>query len=92
MLKHRSSRLDGPDNIGCKFGKMVKVHPLLSKLTANNNHHAFIGAFHGHGHNQLCGLFNLMTYVKGMGLKALESCESFFSKLNALASTTCYAS
>ncbi|KAJ7200512.1 hypothetical protein GGX14DRAFT_466331, partial [Mycena pura] len=36
-------------------------------------------------------LKNLSTYVKGMGLEDLEGCESFFSKSNALASTTRYA-
>jgi hypothetical protein len=51
-----------------------------------------IGAFHGHGHNRLCGIKNLMTYVKGVGLEALEGCESFFSKSNVLASTTRHAS
>ncbi|KAJ7351212.1 hypothetical protein DFH08DRAFT_694544 [Mycena albidolilacea] len=33
-----------------------------------------------------------MTYVEGVGLEALEICESFFSKSNVLASTTRYAS
>jgi hypothetical protein len=33
-----------------------------------------------------------MTYVEGVGLEALETCESFFSKSNALAATTRYAS
>jgi hypothetical protein len=32
-----------------------------------------------------------MIYMKGVGLEALETCESFFSKSNALASTTRYA-
>ncbi|KAJ6569306.1 hypothetical protein B0H19DRAFT_939602, partial [Mycena capillaripes] len=39
-----------------------------------------------------CQLDNLSTYVKGVGLEPLEDCESFFSKSNALASTTRYAS
>ncbi|KAF8210249.1 hypothetical protein K438DRAFT_1570121 [Mycena galopus ATCC 62051] len=38
-----------------------------------------------------CQLKNLSTYVRGMGLEDLEECESFFSKSNALASTTRYA-
>ncbi|KAJ7801388.1 hypothetical protein B0H14DRAFT_2386481 [Mycena olivaceomarginata] len=53
---------------------------------------AAIGAFHRHGHGRLCGLDNLMTYVEGVRLEALEICESFFSKSNALALTTRYAS
>ncbi|KAF7372625.1 hypothetical protein MVEN_00125600 [Mycena venus] len=35
------------------------------------------GAFHGHGHGRLCGLDNLMTYVEGVGLEALEICDRF---------------
>ncbi|KAJ7807195.1 hypothetical protein B0H14DRAFT_2381496 [Mycena olivaceomarginata] len=79
-------------DIGCKFGKTVKVHPALKELAADKNFRALVGAFHGHGHGRLCGLDNLMTYVEGVGLEALEICESFFSKSNALASTTRYAS
>ncbi|KAJ7310670.1 hypothetical protein DFH08DRAFT_918254 [Mycena albidolilacea] len=79
-------------DIGCKFGKMVKVHPALKELARDKSFRALVGAFHGHGHNRLCGLDNLMKYVEGVGLEALETCESFFSKSNALASTTRYAS
>ncbi|KAJ6593718.1 hypothetical protein B0H19DRAFT_916404 [Mycena capillaripes] len=79
-------------DIGCKFGKMVKSHPQLSKLAADNHFKSLVGAFHGHGHNRRCQLQNLTTYVKGVGLEPLEGCESFFSKSNALASTTRYAS
>ncbi|KAF7344239.1 hypothetical protein MVEN_01715100 [Mycena venus] len=43
-------------DIGCKFGKMVKVHPALKELAADKNFHALVGAFHGHGHGRLCGL------------------------------------
>ncbi|KAJ7906808.1 hypothetical protein B0H13DRAFT_2504858 [Mycena leptocephala] len=82
---------DGYD-IGCKFGKMVRLHPRLKKLAADNNFRALVGAFHGHGHNRRCQLINLTTYVKGVGLEPLEGCESFFSKSNALASTTRYSS
>ncbi|KAJ7028886.1 hypothetical protein C8F04DRAFT_1212051 [Mycena alexandri] len=78
-------------DIGCKFGKMVQMHPALSKLAADNNFRALVGAFHGHAHNRRCQLSNLATYVSGMGLEDLEGCESFFSKSNALAATTRYA-
>ncbi|KAF7367088.1 hypothetical protein MSAN_00968300 [Mycena sanguinolenta] len=70
---------------------MVRLHPALSLLAADNNFKALIGAFHGHTHNRRCQLKNLSTYVKGMGLEDLEECESFFSKSNALATTTRYA-
>ncbi|KAJ7019155.1 hypothetical protein C8F04DRAFT_1276622 [Mycena alexandri] len=79
-------------DIGCKFGKMVLMHPALAQLAAGNNFKALVGAFHGHAHNRRCQLGNLATYVPGMGLEDLEGCESFFSKSNALAATTRYAS
>ncbi|KAF8217912.1 hypothetical protein K438DRAFT_1901011 [Mycena galopus ATCC 62051] len=79
-------------DIGCKYGKMVRMHPALSSLAADNNFKALVGTFHGHAHNRRCQLSNLSTYVKGVGLEDLEGCESFFSKSNALASTTRYAS
>ncbi|KAJ6614479.1 hypothetical protein B0H10DRAFT_2221215 [Mycena sp. CBHHK59/15] len=78
-------------DIGCKFGKMVKAHPLLSKLARDNHFRSLVGIFHGHAHNRRCQLTHLATYVMGMGLEDLEGCESFFSKSNALAATTRYA-
>ncbi|KAI6100666.1 hypothetical protein EV401DRAFT_2080921 [Pisolithus croceorrhizus] len=53
---------------------------------------SLVNTFHGHAHNRLCQLDNLTTYVKGLGLKDLEGCEQAFSKSNALASSTRYAS
>ncbi|KAJ7836943.1 hypothetical protein B0H13DRAFT_2422497 [Mycena leptocephala] len=79
-------------DIGCRFGKLVKGHPGLSVLAALHHFRALIGAFHGSQHGRRCAVDNLMTYVKGVGLEALEGCESFFSKSNALAATTRYAS
>jgi hypothetical protein len=79
-------------DIGYKLGELVKAHPALKDIACEKDFRALIGAFHSHGHNRLCGLDNLMIYVKGVGLEALETCELFFSKSNALASTTCYAS
>ncbi|KAJ7749080.1 hypothetical protein DFH07DRAFT_961924 [Mycena maculata] len=56
-------------DIGCKYKKLVKVHPLLKELAADKNFRALVGTFHGHGHGHLCGLENLMTYVEGVGLR-----------------------
>ncbi|KAJ7270013.1 hypothetical protein B0H12DRAFT_997107, partial [Mycena haematopus] len=81
---------DGYD-IGCKFGKMVKAHPLLRKLASDAGFRSLVGAFHGHGHDRLCQLENLMTYVRGVGTEPLEGCEGYFSKSNALAPTTRHA-
>ncbi|KAK7007335.1 hypothetical protein R3P38DRAFT_3281563 [Favolaschia claudopus] len=76
---------------GCNLKKMVKAHPVLSKIAADNNFVSLVGAFHGHAHNRLCQLSNLSLYVEGVGLEDLEGCESFFSKSNALAATTRYS-
>jgi hypothetical protein len=70
----------------------VFAHPALKDLACNKNFRALVGAFHGHGHRRLCGIENLMMYVEGVGLEALEGCESLFSKSNTLASTTRYKS
>ncbi|KAJ7195403.1 hypothetical protein B0H12DRAFT_1082211 [Mycena haematopus] len=78
-------------DIGCKFGKMVRMHPALATLAADNNFKALVGGFHGHAHNRRCQLNNLSTYVSGMGLEDLEGCESYFSKSNALTATTRYS-
>jgi hypothetical protein len=78
-------------DIGCRYGKMVKMLPSLSSLAASNNFVSLVGAFHGHAHNRRCQLSHLSIYVRGMGLEDLEGCEKYFSKSNALASTTRYA-
>ncbi|KXN91215.1 hypothetical protein AN958_02171 [Leucoagaricus sp. SymC.cos] len=45
-----------------------------------------------HMHNCICQLSHLTTYIKRMGLENLKGCEHFFSRSNALASSTQYAS
>ncbi|KAJ7811814.1 hypothetical protein B0H14DRAFT_2378049, partial [Mycena olivaceomarginata] len=54
-------------DIGCKFGKMVRMHPVLSPLASANNYKSLVGAFHGHAHCRRCQLKNLTTYVEGGG-------------------------
>ncbi|KAJ7799758.1 hypothetical protein B0H14DRAFT_3092767 [Mycena olivaceomarginata] len=82
---------DGYD-IGCKFGKMVNAHPVLGPRARANNYRSLVGAFHRHGHNRLCQLCNLATYVSGVGMEPLEGCEILFSESNALAPSTRHAS
>ena len=53
---------------------------------------SLVGVFHGHAHCQLCQLENLATYINGLGLEDLETCERTFSKSNALATMTRHAS
>ncbi|KAJ6528680.1 hypothetical protein DFH09DRAFT_1327690 [Mycena vulgaris] len=86
----------GPDvgsgyDIGCGFGTTVRNSPMAEKA-ADLNFKSLVGAFHGHAHNRRCQLAFLATYVPGMGLEDLEGCERFFSKSNALARSTRYAS
>jgi hypothetical protein len=78
-------------DIGCRFGVRVNRHPVLGPLARSQRFRSLVGAFHGHGHNRLCQLCNLATYVEGMGLEDLEYCETYFSKSNAMASSTRYA-
>jgi hypothetical protein len=78
-------------DIGCRFESTLKNSPLGEKASANN-HQCLVGAFHGHAHNRICQSQYLATYVEGLGLEDLEGCERFFSKSNALASSTRYSS
>ncbi|KAJ7817185.1 hypothetical protein B0H14DRAFT_3474817 [Mycena olivaceomarginata] len=78
-------------DVGCKTGRMVKAHPRLSELALQNNFKAVVGAFHGLGHGRLCSVCHMSMYVNGMGLEDCENCESYFSKSNALASSTRYS-
>ncbi|KAG1726723.1 uncharacterized protein EDB91DRAFT_1339607 [Suillus paluster] len=64
----------------------------LGPLARSLQHTCLVGAFHGHAHRRLCQLFSLTTYIKGLGLEDLETCECTFSKSNSLASALCYAS
>ncbi|KAF8194493.1 hypothetical protein K438DRAFT_1588048, partial [Mycena galopus ATCC 62051] len=79
-------------DIGCKFKEMVNKHPVLGPCAREHKFRSLVGAFHGHGHNRLCQLCNLATYVSGVGLESLEFCETFFSRSNALAASTRHAS
>ena len=79
-------------DIGCRIKTTIANCPLLGPITLAKNHCCLVGAFHGHAHNCLCQTRYLATYVKGLGLKDLEGCEHFFSKSNALVSSTRYAS
>ncbi|KXN87344.1 hypothetical protein AN958_08896 [Leucoagaricus sp. SymC.cos] len=83
--------IGGGYDIGCKF-RTTLAHSDLGERAAECHYTSLVGAFHGHAHNRLCQLSFLATYIRGLGLEDLEGCEQFFSKSNALASSTCYAS
>ncbi|PPQ80089.1 hypothetical protein CVT24_006543 [Panaeolus cyanescens] len=78
-------------DIGCKFKKTLqqsKLGPRAASLKTT----CLVGSFHGHAHNRICQLEHLATYVEGLGNEDLEGCEPFFSRSNALASSTRHAS
>ncbi len=78
-------------NVGCKFGTTVNRSPIGPKARAHQ-YCSLVGLFHGHAHNRRCQLCNLGTYILGMGLEDLETCERWFSKSNSLASSTWHMS
>ncbi|KAI6013624.1 hypothetical protein BKA83DRAFT_4473946 [Pisolithus microcarpus] len=83
--------LGGGYDIGCRF-KTTLASSAIGEHARSLNYTSLVNAFHGHAHNRLCQLDNLTTYVEGLGLEDLEGCERAFSKSNALASSTRYAS
>ncbi|KIK17256.1 hypothetical protein PISMIDRAFT_15258 [Pisolithus microcarpus 441] len=91
LLDAFSSDLGGGYDIGCQF-KTTLASSILGERAQSLNYTSLVNAFHGHTHNRLCQLDNLMTYVEGLRLEDLEGCEHTFSKSNALAPSTCYAS
>ncbi|KIJ58438.1 hypothetical protein HYDPIDRAFT_102653, partial [Hydnomerulius pinastri MD-312] len=91
LLNAFGSDLGGGYDIGCQF-KTTLASSAIGTLAREKNHTCLVGAFHGHAHRRLCQLENLTTYISGLGLEDLETCERTFSKSNALASTVRYAS
>ena len=91
LLDMFGSDLGGGYDIGCHF-KTTLASSVLGKCAHSLNYTSLINAFHGHAHNRLCQLDNLMTYVEGLGLEDLKGCERAFSKSNTLAPSIQYAS
>ncbi|KAG2337267.1 hypothetical protein BDR05DRAFT_978578 [Suillus weaverae] len=91
LLNTFGSDLGGGYNIGCQF-KTTLANSSLGSCARSLNYTSLVSAFHGHAHKWLCQLDHLATYVPGLGLEDLETCECTFSKSNALASTMHYAS
>ncbi|KAI5987809.1 hypothetical protein EDD15DRAFT_2135429, partial [Pisolithus albus] len=88
LLDAFGSDLGGGYDIGCRF-KSTLASSTLGERARSLNYTSLVNAFHGHTHNRLCQLDNLATYVEGLGL---EDRERAFSKSNALAPSTRYAS
>ena len=85
------SDLGGGYDIGCHF-KTTLASSVLGKCAHSLNYTSLINTFHGHAHNRLCQLDNLMTYVEGLGLEDLKGCKRAFSKSNTLTPSIQYAS
>ncbi|KAJ6616269.1 hypothetical protein B0H10DRAFT_2164732 [Mycena sp. CBHHK59/15] len=77
LLKALGKGLGGGYDIGCKFKSTLGNSPLGELAQAQ-------------GYQSL--LKFLATYMVSLGIKDLEGCERFFSKSNALAASTRYAS
>ncbi|KAG1785400.1 uncharacterized protein HD556DRAFT_1435129 [Suillus plorans] len=91
LLDTFGHNLGGGYNIGCRF-KTTLSRSSLGPHARTLNHTSLVGAFHGHAHRRLCQLDHLTTYVTGLGLEDLKGYEQTFSKSNALAPATRYAS
>ena len=85
------SNLAAGYNINCSFATTL-FNSIVGPRALLSNHASLVGAFHGHTHRRLCQLENLATYIDGLGLEDLKTCERTFSKSNALAATTQHAS
>lgn len=83
--------LGGGYDIGCQFQTTLD-NSSLGPLARLLHHTCLVGAFHGHVHRRLCQLFSLTTYIKGIGIEDLETCERTFSKSNSLALALRYTS
>ncbi|KAG1760782.1 hypothetical protein EDD22DRAFT_980489 [Suillus occidentalis] len=89
LLDAFGDNLGGGYDIGCQFNTTLN-NSSIGALARSLHHTCLVGAFHGHAHRRLCQLFSLTTYIKGLGIEDLETCERTFSKSNSLASPLRY--
>jgi hypothetical protein len=66
--------LGGGYDIGCQFQATLD-NSLLGPLAHFLCHTLLVGTFHGHAYRQLYQLFSLTTYIKGLEIEDLETCE-----------------
>ena len=90
LLQVFGENLGGGYNIGCQF-KSTLASSSIGPTAQALQHTCLVGAFHGHAHSRFCQLSHPTTYVEGLGIEDLETCERIFSRSNALASATRYA-
>ncbi|KAF8575937.1 hypothetical protein K439DRAFT_1368611, partial [Ramaria rubella] len=79
-------------DIGCGFSTTANNSTLVGPKLRSYGSRFCVGSFHGHAHCRTCQLDWHPLYLKGCGLEDFETCERVFSRSNALASVTRYAS
>ncbi|KAG2148711.1 uncharacterized protein EDB93DRAFT_1240474 [Suillus bovinus] len=81
------------DVFGDHLGIGSNIRCSLRKMKAANYHLILaINTFHGHAHNHKCQLQHHPLYLRGFGLKDLETCEHVFATSNAAAPLIHHAS
>ncbi|KAG2357099.1 hypothetical protein BDR07DRAFT_1231179, partial [Suillus spraguei] len=78
-------------DIGCSLSKTVAASSIRDKAF-NRKLSLSVNAFHGHAHNCKCQLQYHPMYLRGFGLKDLETCERIFASSNAAVCLICHAS
>ncbi|KAJ7192038.1 hypothetical protein GGX14DRAFT_380483 [Mycena pura] len=91
LLDAFGAGLGGGYDVGCKLEELLAKSP-LGPRARDLTYTSLIGIFHGRGHSRKCQVKNFARYVVGLGLEPLEEAEEFFSRSNALAGSTRYAS
>jgi hypothetical protein len=78
-------------DIGCSFWSTILSSSLGSRFQESGSRFC-VNAFHGYAHNYCCQLKNHPNFIKGAGLKDLETLERVFSSSNHVVPLTRYAS
>ncbi|KAF8591223.1 hypothetical protein K439DRAFT_1644435 [Ramaria rubella] len=71
-------------DIACSHVAMVTASSIADKAKCHRLVLA-VNAFHGQAHNLICQLNNHPTYLPGVSIEDLETCERVFASSNAIA-------
>ena len=74
LLQVFGENLGGGYDIGCQF-KSTLASSSIGLTAQALQHTCLVGTFHGHAHSRFCQLSHLTTYVEGLGIEDLETCE-----------------
>ncbi|KAL6308620.1 hypothetical protein BKA93DRAFT_815267 [Sparassis latifolia] len=78
-------------DIACAFQETAHNSPLVGPRVRELKTCFGVCAFHGYAHNRLCQLSSHPLYLKGFGIKDLETMERVFSSSNSTAPVIRYA-